>query len=91
MEKPSPKMNPRGPPQSTSGKITKGRSPGFQAWTLGGIVGIMPQSTPLMVGGPCFKGKQQMITGLWALCGEEKVLPTSNATSVRIWSLNFNS
>ena len=42
MEKPSPKMNPRGPSQSTSGKITKGRSPGFQAWTLGGIVGIVP-------------------------------------------------
>ena len=91
MEKPSPKMNPRGPSQSTSGKIALQVSrpgPWAESWES---CRTSMESAPLMVGGPCFKGKQQVITGLWALCGEEKVLPTSNATSVRIWSLNFNS
>lgn len=91
---PSPKMNPRGPSQLTSGKIIKGRSPGFQAWTLGGIVGIMPHIHGIRTSygrWSMFQGKATGDHGAVGLCGEEKVLLTSNPTSVQIWPLNFNS
>lgn len=79
LQKPSPRMNcwPSAP-IGTSGKIIKGRSPGFQAWTLGGILGT---STP-PYGWSMFQGKATLDHRALGLRGEEKVLPTSNASSV---------